>query len=264
MKKDVAKKNNLDKKTAWRIASNFVYPLISLALVLAIWAIVATVKDNPLVLPMPSVVIVRFFTLCTEQGFWISVGMSLARTFICFAIAFASALLFASIGGLLNPVHRVLSPIVAFLRSAPTVAVILILYAFTSSEIMAVAVGFLIAFPILYSAFYTAIVGVDKDLIEMAKVYKISPINRVTGIYLPSIAECLFDTSKSTISLTLKVVVAAEILTGITKSIGGKIAVANASFEIAYLLSWTLVAIVFSFVLEGVVTLLKKLWEELK
>lgn len=261
MKKFVAKNYKFDKKSVWRIASNIVYPLISLALVLAIWAIVARVKDNPLVLPMPSVVIVRFFTLCTENGFWTSVGMSLLRTLICFVVAFVLALLFASIGGLVKPIHRVISPIVAFLRSAPTVAVILILYAFTSSNIMAMAVGFLIAFPIMYSAFYTAIVGVDKDLIEMAKVYKVSPLNRVLGIYLPCIAECLFDTSKSTLSLTLKVVVAAEILASVSKSIGGKIATANASFEIAYLLSWTLVAIVFSFALEGLVAILKKVWE---
>lgn len=264
MKEKVAKKLNIDRKKAWRIAINIAYPLLAFALVLAVWAIVAKVKDNPLVLPMPSVVLARFFTLCTEQGFWASVGMSVARTLICFFIAFVFALLFASLGGLFKPLHKVLSPIVAFLRSAPTVAVILILYAFTSSEIMAVTVGFLIAFPIMYSAFYSAIVGVDKDLIEMAKIYKFSPLDKVRGIYLPCIAECLFDTSKSTISLTLKVVVAAEILTSISKSIGAKIAVANSTFEIAYLLSWTIVAIFFSFALEGIVALLKKLWEVLK
>ena len=95
----------------------------------------------------------------------------------------------------------------------------------------------------------------------MAKVYKVSPWNKVAGVYLPSVAECLFDTSKSTLSLTLKVVVAAEILAGIGKSIGGKISVANATFEIAYLLAWTLVAIALSFALEGVVLIFKKIWK---
>lgn len=260
MEKNIVKKLNIDKKGVAKIAENIVYPLLALALVLGVWAIAARMKNNPLVLPMPDVVLQCFFTLCEETGFWTSVGMSIARTLLCFAMAFVLALALASIGGLLKPVHRVLSPIVAFLRSAPTVAVILILYAFTSSNIMAIAVGFLIAFPIMYSAFYSAISTVDGELIEMARVYKISPLNRVIGIYLPSIAECLFDTSRSTISLTLKVVVAAEILVGISNSIGGKIAVANASSEIAYLLGWTLIAIVFSFVLEGVVALLKKLW----
>ena len=40
-----------------------------------------------------------------------------------------------------------------------------------------------------------------------------------------------------------------------------KIQTANSTFEIEYLLAWTLVAIVFGFVLEGVVAIFKKVWE---
>ena len=255
------KKINVDKKTVKRIIENIAYPLAALGIVLAVWAICAKVKGNPLVLPMPSKVLARFFALGGEKGFWSSVGSSLLRTLICFAISFAAAMIFAVLGGLFKPLHKLIAPIVSLLRSAPTVAVILIFYAFMSSNAMSVAVGFLIAFPILYSSIYSAIVGVDKELLEMAKVYKVKPADVAFGIYLPSIAPCLFDTSKSTLSLTLKVVVAAEILACVSKSIGGKIQTANATFEIEYLLAWTLVAIVFGFALEGVVALLKKVWE---
>lgn len=255
------RKITVDKKEAKRIALNIFYPLLALALVLAVWAIVAKIKDNALVLPMPSVVLERFFTLSGERGFWLSVGATLLRTLLCFVISFVFALLFASLAGLFNPLHRVLSPIVSFLRSAPTVAVILIIYAFMSSDAMAVTVGFLIAFPIMYSAFHTAVEGVDGDLLKMAELYKVRPIDKIRFIYLPSITACLFDTSKSTLSLTLKVVVASEILTNVSRSIGGKIQVAYASFEVSYLLAWTLIAILFSFVLEWIVALLKKIWE---
>lgn len=255
------KKINVDKKVAKRLIENVVYPLIALGIVLAVWAIWAKAKDNPLVLPMPSAVLARFFALGGEKGFWASVGSTLLRTLICFVNSFAIAMLLAVLGGIFTPLHRVISPIVSLLRSAPTVAVILVFYAFMSSDQMAIAVGFLIAFPIMYSSFYSAIVGVDKDLLEMAKVYKVKPWNVVRSIYLPSIAPCLFDTSKSTLSLTLKVVVAAEILACVSKSIGGKIQTANSTFEIEYLLAWTLVAIVFGFVLEGVVAIFKKVWE---
>lgn len=249
-----------DKQTGKRVAENILYPLIAFGLVLAIWAIVAKVKDNPLVLPMPDVVLEKFFTLGGEEGFWRAVLASILRTLISFVTSFVIALLFAALGGVCKPFHRVISPVVTILRAAPTVAVILIMYAFVHNTTMAILVGFLIAFPIMYSAFYSAIVGVDGDLVEMAKLYKVSPINRVRYVYLPSIANTLFDTSKSTLSLTFKVVVAAEILTSVARSVGGKIQTAYASFEVAYLLAWTLVAIVFSFVLEGIVVLLKKLW----
>ena len=254
-------KINVDKKTAKRIALNIFYPLLALAIALAVWALAAKVKDNPLVLPMPAVVLERFFTLGGESGFWLSVLATLLRTLICFITSFALALLFASLAGLFNPLHRVLSPIVSILRAAPTVAVILIMYAFFDNQTMAIIVGFLIAFPIMYSSFYSAIVGVDKDLLKMARLYKVRPIDKIRFIYLPCIEDNLFDTSKSTLSLTLKVVVASEILTSVARSIGGKIQVAYASYEVSYLLAWTLIAIVFSFVLEWIVAILNKVRE---
>ena len=253
----------IDKKKAKQIALNIFYPLLAFAILLAVWAIAAKVKNNAFVLPMPGEVLSRFFRLGAEEGFWLSVLATLLRTAICFITSFVLALLLAALAGLFNPLHRVLSPIVSFLRAAPTVAVILILYAFMSNDSMAIAVGFLIAFPIMYSAFHSAIVGVDGDLLKMARLYKVSAFDRLRFIYLPSIADCLFDTSKSTLSLTLKVVIASEILTNVVRSIGGKIQVAYATFEASYLLAWTLIAIVFSFVLEWAVMGLKKLWEVL-
>lgn len=254
-------KIRVDKKTAKQVALNIFYPLLAFGIVLAVWAIVAKVKDNALVLPMPGAVLKMFFKLGGERGFWLSVCATLLRTAICFLTSFVIALLLASLAGLAKPVHRVLSPIVSILRAAPTVAVILIMYAFLDNDTMAIAVGFLIAFPIMYSAFYSAIVGVDRELLDMAKLYKVRPLDKVLSIYLPCIADTLFDTGRSTLSLTLKVVIASEILTNVARSIGGKIQVAYSSFEVSYLLAWTMIAIVFSFVLEWVAAISKKVWE---
>jgi len=251
----------LDKKTTLRIVGNIVYPIIALGIILAVWAIIAKVYDSDIVLPMPSVVLKRFFTLGTEKYFWLSVSSSLLRTLICFVISFVTALLFAAISAVIPPINKIMAPIVTLFRAAPTVAVILIIYAFMNNSTMAVTVGFLVAFPIMYSSFYSAITNVDKDLVEMAKLYKVSNANIISSIYIPCIAPTLFDTSKSTISLSLKIVVAAEILASVNRSMGGKIQTANVTFEMDYLLAWTLVAIVFSFVLEIIVSMLKKIWE---
>jgi len=255
------KKLRVDKKSAVAIASNIIYPLIGLGLALAVWAVAAKVRGDALMLPTPAAVFKSLFSLGGEKGFWTAVGTSIGRTLASFCLSFVSALVLAAVAGMFRPLHRALSPIVSILRAAPTVAVILILYAFMDSDAMAIVVGFLIAFPIMYSSFYTAISTVDKDLIDMARLYKVRPLDRVTRIYLPCIADCLFDTSRATLSLTLKVVVAAEIITSIAHSIGGKIHAAAGYEELSYLLAWTMVAIIFSFALEWTVAALKKIRE---
>lgn len=250
----------LDDKTK-KIIENVAYPLISLVLVLGIWWIVSAVKDKPLVLPAPDKVIVEFFKLFGGVSFWRSVGLSLLRTVICFAISFVMAFAVAVVAGLWTPVHKVMSPIISILRSAPTLAIILIMMLWLDGQTAPVFVGFLIAFPLLYQGIYTAIVGVDKDLVEMAKFYKVKPRDIVFGLYAPEIAPQVFDVSKSTISLTLKVIIASEVLTYAKDSIGLEMQKANQAFDVAVLLGWTLVAILLSFVFEGIVTGFKKLWE---
>lgn len=252
---------NIDKKKVKKILLNVFYPLLALAVVLAVWAIWSAVKNMPYLMPAPSNVLKEFFTLGGSGGFWKAVASSLGRTLLSFAISFVLALLLAALGGLFKPLNRVLSPIVSILRSAPTVAVILIIYAIMDKRSMTVAVGFLIAFPIMYSSFFSAIDGVSKDLLEMARIYNVRAADKVFSIYLPSIANTLFDVSSSTLSLTLKVVVSAEIITNLANSLGHSIQIAYAAFEISSLLAWTIVTIVFSFVLESVVNILKKIWE---
>ena len=250
----------LDDKTK-KIIENVAYPLISLVLVLGIWWIVSAVKDKPLVLPAPDKVIVEFFKLFGGVSFWKSVGLSLLRTVICFAISFVMAFAVAVVAGLWTPIHKVMSPIISILRSAPTLAIILIMMLWLDGQTAPVFVGFLIAFPLLYQGIYTAIVGVDKDLVEMAKFYKVKPRDIVFGLYAPEIAPQVFDVSKSTISLALKVIIASEVLTYAKDSIGLEMQKANQAFDVAVLLGWTLVAILLSFVFEGIVTGFKKLWE---
>ena len=240
---------------------NVVYPLIALLLVLAVWWIVAEVKDKPLVFPTPDKVVVDFFDLFSGVNFWKAVGMSVARTVICFLISFVSAFLMAVLGGLWKPIHRVISPIISILRSAPTLAIILIIMLWLDGQRAPVVIGFLIAFPLLYQAVYTAITGVDRDLVEMAKLYKVKPFDVVFGLYAHEIAPQVFDVSRSTISLTLKVIIAAEVMTYARGSIGLEMQKANMSFDVSVLLAWTVLAVLLSFVFEGIVAGLKKLWE---
>ncbi len=247
------------KIVAKKIITNVIYPIISLAIALSVWAIVSAIKNNPLVLPMPSAIIARFFSLGKDVTFWTSVFSTLGRTLICFAISFLSALVLAVMGKFCRPVHRIIAPIISVLRSAPTVAVILIAYAFFNNKIMACFVGFLIAFPVLYTSFFTALCGINEDLFTLANIYKVSFFRKVFGICIPQIAPTLFDTGASTLSLTVKIIISAEIITCVSNSIGGKVQTAYASFEIEYLLAWTLVAVLLSFILETVVLLLKKL-----
>lgn len=244
-----------------RIIANLLYPILAVVVLFFLWWLVAFLEKNPLILPTPIEVFGSLGELMSASDFWISTGYTLLRTVICFAISLVLAFLLAALSGLFKPLSKILNVLASCLRSAPTMAIILIVMLWLDENSSAVVIGFLIAFPILYQSIYTSITMVDKDLIEMTKIFKLRKKDVVFGLYIPQIAPSVFDVSASTLSLTLKVVIASEVMAYVRNSIGLGMQHAKSSFEIATLLAWTVFAIIISFLLEGIVKGLKKLWE---
>ena len=243
------------------IIENLVYPVIAAVLIFFLWWLIAFIEKNPLILPTPIEVFSALAVLMGESSFWISVGWTVLRTLVCFVLSLVFALTFAALSGLFRPLSKFLNVLASCLRSAPTMAIILIVMLWLDENSSAIAIGFLIAFPILYQSIYTSICSVDKDLIEMVKVFKLSKRDIVFGLYAPQIAPTVFDVSTSTLSLTLKVVIASEVMAYVRNSIGLGMQHAKSAFDIGTLLAWTLFAIIISFLAEGAVKGLKKLWE---
>ena len=93
-------------KKVIEICSNIFYPMLALTIVLAVWAICAKAYGNPLVLPAPDVTLREFFKMFAQKLFWVSIGLSLLRTILCFVLSFVLALLFATLGNLWLQIGR--------------------------------------------------------------------------------------------------------------------------------------------------------------
>lgn len=232
------------------------YPLISLAIVLLVWLIAAKSLDKPLVLPEPKEAFSELFVILGEKQTYEYGALTVGRTFLSFIISTVTAFIFSIIGVLFKPFHKVLSPIVTVLRAAPTLPVIFLTVIWFDYSEVPVVIGFLIAFPLLYSSFYTTFTGVDKNLVDMAKSFNVSKKNVIQYVYLPSIRRPCLESMKSVISLTLKVVVAAEITALTKKSLGLLFRIENLTYNISALLALTVFTVIISFILEGLFSLI--------
>jgi NitT/TauT family transport system permease protein len=247
------------KQNLKKIALNIFYPLAAFALIVTIWAIAAAAAKKPIIFPEPKSVFTSFFQLLGGGGFWAAALNTLARSALSFVIAFVAALALAFLGALFNPVHKLFAPIVTVLRAAPTMAVILLSILWLDYDESPVLIGFLIAFPLLYSAAYGAVTSVDESLLEMANVFKVPVKDKIACIYFPSAAPAIMDAAASTLSLTVKVVIAAEVLAQTKVSIGLEMQRSNMLFDIPALLAWTVATIAFCFISEFLILVIKRL-----
>jgi NitT/TauT family transport system permease protein len=125
-------------------------------------------------------------------------------------------------------------------------------------------ISFLIVFPSIYAATLGALLSVDKGILEMSRVFKVSKKDIALKFCLPSSMPAVFTSMKSNISLNLKIIIASEVLANTVKSMGFEMQAAKLYLQTPLLLAWTLAAVLISFLLETSIDVLRRLtlkWE---
>ena len=226
------------------IIGNVVYPVIGIGVVLLFWYLLSVIVGIEMILPSPARAFEEFFALFSESDFWTAVSGTMLRTLTAFGIAFALAPVTSALSVFVEPVGRILSPIITILRSIPTMSIILIaIIAFKPTE-SPILVTFLISYPLLHASFSHAITNVDPFIVNMSKVY------------IPAMLPEVLTAVGSNISLALKVMIASEVLAQTFESMGVAMQIQRIYLNTAGLMGWTIAAIVLSFLLEIAVKLI--------
>ena len=113
----------------------------------------------------------------------------------------------------------------------------------------------------LYASFYAAYQGVEGDLVELATLYRVSPLKTITGLYLPCMLPNVLASCKSNIGLAVKLTGAAEVMsqTGRDIGIGISMQMTRYTLNTAGLLAWTIVAVLLAALLEICIFLIAKI-----
>ncbi len=183
---------------------------------------------------------------------------TLGRVFLCFAISLALALIVGIFAKFVPAVGKVLAPIVAIFRSAPTVAVMVILTLIVNKTIAPIIVCLLVVFPMTYTNVTNAIAQVDNGIVQMCSLYSVPPVQQFKFVYFPTVSKYLLGELPATLSFTVKLIVSAEILSNTPRSIGGLIQLANSYSNVASLFALTILSVLFATLLDVVLKIVAK------
>lgn len=236
------------------------YPLLSACVILAAWIAASAAIGKEYILPGPGETF-RALPEILKHDFARIVLTTLLRSLSAFLTSFLLAALTCILAALIPGFNRFLEPVVTFLRATPTISVIMFALIWMDSNTAPVAISSLVLFPMLYASFYSAYAATDERLTELSKLYKVPPAKQALRLYLPSMLPGVVSASKSNIGLSVKLTVAAEVLsqTGRDIGIGISMQMTKYTLDTPGLLVWTLVAILLSAALEFAVWLIGKL-----
>ena len=242
-----------------RVIENIVAPFVGLAAFVGIWYAVAAAIGKSIILPTPTETVRDLFSLLGQTAFYRAIGVTLARVLLGFIIAFALACVFAFLAKISVFFRKMFAPFTVILRVLPTISIILLVLIWVNSKIAPFVITFIVIFPMLYTTILDAADGVNPDLVEMTQVYGFSKRKRVIHLYLPSMTPAILTGVSLTLSFSVKLTIAAEVIASSQGSMGRYMNQASAYIETSLLLAWTLAAILLGFLLEGGILLVKKL-----
>ncbi len=215
-----------------------------------IWEGVALYIDNSLLFPRVSEIFLSLKNLVASGDFTLILWNTLSRFFISIVFSLILAIIFSVASYRYEVIGFLLFPFIIFLRAVPTIAIIIVVLIWSSVERVPIVVGMLILFPILYESILGGIKNVDKNLLKMSKVFKVPTKRVVRDIYIPSIYYSISSNIPSYIGLTFKVIIAGEVLSQESLSIGGEIFINKIYLESSNIFAWIIVVIVLNYFLE--------------
>jgi NitT/TauT family transport system permease protein len=112
--------------------------------------------------------------------------------------------------------------------------------------------------PIIYTNVLEGIRSVDKKMLEMADVFKMTMRKRMRFIWLPSLKPFLLSAMKISLGLAWKSGVAAELIGIPEGSVGEELYYSKLYLDTESLFAWTVVIVVVSVLFEKLFLLLTK------
>lgn len=174
----------------------------------------------PNLLPAPTTVLGTLWGLTISGELVWHIGITLFRVFLGFGVGTLAATVLGALTGYSPIAHRYLDPLLQALRNIPSLAwvplFILWLGIFETSKVALIAVG--VFFPV-YLNLMSGIQGVDRKLVEVGKIYRLSQFQLIRRVFFPATLPAYVVGLRNGLGLGWMFVVAAELM-GTSQGLG--------------------------------------------
>ena len=165
-------------------------PLWAVLLWLLVWQAASMALDSDILLVSPLRVIATLLALLPTARFWASLLGSMARILGGFFLAAALGTLLAALAARFKRVvvEVLLRPYVLAIKAVPVASFIILALIWMRTSALPLFISFLMVFPILYTNVLAGVRAADRELEEMARVFRIPLLRRIRCITLPQVA----------------------------------------------------------------------------
>ena len=220
---------------------------------LLVWQLSAMAVDNVILMVSPWKTLLRLIELLGEKNFYATAGMSLLRIGAGFLAGFLAGVALAALAGRFPLAEQLFGPMMSLLKAVPVASFVVLLLIWWGSSFLAVSICFLVVLPNIYLNTLEGLKSTDRELLEMAAVFRLPFSTRFLYIYRPSLRPFLNSGMKLSLGMCWKSGVAAEVIGTPALSIGGQLYLSKIYLDTAGVFAWTAAVILLSVLFEHLI-----------
>ena len=213
---------------------------------LLVWQLVSMAVGQAVLLASPLATLARLFALAGTGEFWRSALFTLAHILAGYLLAAIAGILLAVLASRFRLVGELLSPLLAAMRSVPVASFVIAALIWVPSRRLSILISLVIVLPLVYAGTLDGLRQIDPQLMEMARVFRMSRLNRLRAVELPAALPSVASALSVAIGMAWKSGVAAEVIGIPGGSIGEKLYKAKVYLATPDLFAWTLTIVLLS------------------
>lgn len=214
-------------------------PAVSLLALLAVWQGLAWWLDSPL-LPVPRAVFATMATSVQTGELPYHLGITLARLGISFALAMVLGCALGILMGRQRHLDQWLDPWLTVFLNIPALVTIILCYVwFGLTEGAAISAVVVNKLPNVAVTLREGTRQLEKELLEMAKVYRFGPWKTFRHVVWPQLYPFVITASRTGLALIWKIILVVELL-GRSNGMGYQLHLFFQLFDVAAILAYTL------------------------
>jgi len=220
---------------------------------IAVWCCLAVLVDNSILLVSPAEAFRALAAMLGQGDFYLAAGRSLLRIVTGFAAGFAAGVFLAAASRRFPLLEEVLSPVIGLAKAVPVASFVVLFLIWWGSSFLAVAICFLVVLPNSYISTLEGLKSADRQLLEMAEVFRVPLWNRFFYLYRLALKPFVYSSLKVSLGMCWKSGVAAEVIGTPDYSIGERMYLSKIYLDTAGVFAWTAVIVLLSAVFERVI-----------
>jgi NitT/TauT family transport system permease protein len=217
---------------------------------ISVWQILSMLIAKELLIPSPYSTLQALINISQTKAFYISVAYSLLRIIVGFSLGVLTGFLCGILSANSKLFKEITAPAVQIIKAVPVASFIILAFFWFESTYLPIFITFLMVLPIIWSATETALYSIDKNYIEMGKVFRLSNTSIFFKIKLPLIFPSFISAALTSLGFAWKSGVAAEVIAKPLHSLGGMLEQSKTHLEISEVFALTAVVALLSLLLE--------------